>query len=527
MQGNVIMDRTVYKKLTAILVFITLIPIMCSCSFVKKGEVITAATEFGEALQTGKATSILKKTDGLDKEYKKLIKSFLNTDSISSEGQLYITHMLGSLNFIIDGDSVTVDKDTATAVMTFTLTDYEALNGGDYKDIDALCSAIDNGPVKTIEITVEFKEIEKNWYVTNFDDEGFKNILSFYTNPMPAIGRSTLLADAALIAESVVKDEPPLAINLAASGEITGEPVDMPSYLNSLFDVNGDPSDEDKAFRAAVLSTMTYEVDESTLQIDPRNGSVDIKITMADYTTLADKTFKKASDIAPAVQACPTITYTYTCHFIRIGDQWFATDLNSSDFAQFLLYKKFSVSMKNIDGTYQASLDITDKFIAYVASTYQISMPSDLEGRIVINSTLTLKDGKYEVTIDRDAFVANIKTFVETNIDKIIQNMLGTSNSLALDGLAKVAGYKNYEDMRQSIMNDVTSSIETINTSGLESSGTFTLVDDAVTLKSSANDTMPGTIDSYGTITVTSPVNDADAKKLLGSDKITLEYKKV
>ena len=162
MQGNVIMDRTVYKKLTAILVFITLIPIMCSCSFVKKGEVITAATEFGEALQTGKATSILKKTDGLDKEYKKLIKSFLNTDSISSEGQLYITHMLGSLNFIIDGDSVTVDKDTATAVMTFTLTDYEALNGGDYKDIDALCSAIDNGPVKTIEITVEFKEIEKN-----------------------------------------------------------------------------------------------------------------------------------------------------------------------------------------------------------------------------------------------------------------------------------------------------------------------------------------------------------------------------
>ena len=182
--------------------------------------------------------------------------------------------------------------------------------------------------------------------------------------------------------------------------------------------------------------------------------------------------------------------------------------------------------MKSIDGTYKASLDITDKFVAYVASEYNISMPSDLEGRIMINSTLVLKDGKYQVTIDRDAFVANIKTFVETNIDKIIMNMLGTTNSYGLDALAKIAGYKNYADMRQSVLNDVTASLETINTSGLESSGTFTLVDDAVTLKSSANDTMPGTIDSYGTITVTSPVNDADAKKLLGTDKITLAYKK-
>jgi hypothetical protein len=37
---------------------------------------------------------------------------------------------------------------------------------------------------------------------------------------------------------------------------------------------------------------------------------------------------------------------------------------------------------------------------------------------------------------------------------------------------------------------------------------------------------MPGTIDNYGNITVTSPVNDADAKKLLGSDTITMAFKK-
>ena len=131
-----------------------------------------------------------------------------------------------------------------------------------------------------------------------------------------------------------------------------------------------------------------------------------------------------------------------------------------------------------------------------------------------------------EVTVDRDAFVANIKTFVETNIDKIIMYMLGTTNSYGLDALAKIAGYKDYADMRAQVLAQVTANLETVNTSGLESAGTFTLNDNTVTLKS-ATDTMPGTIDNYGNITVTSPVNDADAKKLLGADTVTMEFKKV
>lgn len=518
------MDRSIYKKLTALLVILTLIPVICSCSAAKKKEVLTAATEFGETFKTGNATKILKQTDGLDKDYKKLIKSYLNDDSDSEEVKLYKTHMLGSLTVETDESSITVDKDTASAVMRFTITDHEALNGGDYKDIDALCTAVDNGASKTFEITVEFAKIEKEWYVTNFDNASFTDILSYTYTPMPVIGRGTLLANAASVAESVIKDDPALASNVAMSFDST-DMMDINAYINNLFDVGGNPSDEDKAFRAAVLVTMTYEVDESTLVIDDRNSSVDIRITMADYGEIANKTFKKVEDIAPAVYACSTVTYTYTCHFMRDGAMWYVTDLTSEEFAQFLMYKKFSVSMKSIDGTYKASLDITDKFVAYVASEYNISMPSDLEGRIMINSTLVLKDGKYQVTIDRDAFVANIKTFVETNIDKIIMNMLGTTNSYGLDALAKIAGYKNYADMRQSVLNDVTASLETINTSGLESSGTFTFKDDTVTLKS-ATDTMTGTIDSYGTITVTSPVNDPDAKKLLGSDKITLVYKK-
>ena len=220
------------------------------------------------------------------------------------------------------------------------------------------------------------------------------------------------------------------------------------------------------------------------------------------------------------------MTFSYTCELVRVGADWFVTNLDSDEFASFLSYKKFSISLKSIDGTYKASLDITDKFVSYVSKEFSIKMPSDLEGNIYISETLVLKNGQYEVTIDHDAFKKNIKTFVENNIDKIIMNMLGTTSPLGLDALAKVAGYADYADMRQQILNQVTENIESINTSGLESTGTFTINDNLVTFKS-PTDTFTGTLDNYGDLTVISPVNDPDAKKLMGSDTVTLVFKKV
>ena len=338
------------------------------------------------------------------------------------------------------------------------------------------------------------------------------------------VGKGTLIDTAKLVAKAVVEDEPGVAALYAVSDKDSGSP-DIASYVGQLFDVNGDPTEEEIAFRDAVRSTMVYEIDESTLTIDGKSGSVVIRITMADFGTLAGKQFSKLSDITEAVAACDTVTYSYTCELVRNGPDWFITNLDSPEFTAFLAYKKFSINLKNIDGTYTSTIDITDKFVAYVAKEFSISMPSNLDGRIYITTTLVLKDGKYTVTVDRDAFVANIKTFVETNIDKIIMNMLGTTSTYGLDALAKIAGYKDYADMRAQVLAQVTANLETINTAGLESSGTFTLNDNVVTLKS-ATDTMTGTIDNYGNITVTSPVNDADAKKLLGSDTITMAFKK-
>ena len=509
--------------MTLVLAVMMLIPVICSCSFFKKNAVIKAATEFGDALRFGDTSAILEKTDGLDREFKKSFKELLDVDSYTDEEKLYAAHMMSSIVIGIDGSSVKVDKNTATCDIEFTIADHMALQDGDYKDADALAKAVDSGATRTVKVTTQFELIEKVWYVKNFDDEGFKDLFSFLTQ-MPPIGRGTLIKAAQQVAKSVTSDDASLALSIAASAK-SDNMVDMPAYLTSLFDLNGDPAEEETAFRDAVKETMTCEIDESTLKIDGLKGSIVIRITMADYETLAGKEFKKITEITDAVKSCGTVTYTYNCELVRVGTDWFVTNLDSDEYAAFLGYKKFSIALKSVDGTYKATLDITDKFIAYVADEFGIKMPSGLDGKIYISENLVLKKGQYEVTVDHDAYINNIKVFVENNIDKIIMNMLGTTSSLGLDTLAKLAGYADYADMRQQILDQVMTNIETINTSGLESSGTYTVNDNLITFKSPTN-TFSGTINNYGDLTVTSPINDPDAKKLLGTDTVTLIFMK-
>ena len=91
--------------------------------------------------------------------------------------------------------------------------------------------------------------------------------------------------------------------------------------------------------------------------------------------------------------------------------------------------------------------------------------------------------------------------------------------------MAKIAGYKDYADMKQKILEQVTTSVESINTSSLESSGTYTVSGNSITF-ASPTATMPGTIDNFGNVNVEAPVTDPDAKKLLGSDKVQMLYQK-
>ena len=91
--------------------------------------------------------------------------------------------------------------------------------------------------------------------------------------------------------------------------------------------------------------------------------------------------------------------------------------------------------------------------------------------------------------------------------------------------MAKIAGYKDYADMKQKILEQVYAGIEGIDTSSLESTGTYTVSGNAIAFASSSA-TMPATIDNFGNISVEAPVNDPDAQKLLGANKVQMLYQK-
>ena len=519
------MNRSITRRVLTVFSLAILSALLCSCSFFAKKAIIKTAGEFGEAVCSGKATDIFMFTEGSDRDFRSAFKERVSFNELSEEKSIYASHMMDSLTVVIDENSVEVKKNDATCDMIFSLADYEALMDGDYEDAEAIGDAIDKSDKKEITVTAEFTKVDKEWRVTNFDSDDFQQLYDFL-DYMPPIGRSSLIASAKSVTEAVTSDNADLVLGLLPPAS-TADPVDMNDYLKDLFDVDGKPTDEEKIFREAVLATMICEVDESSLEIGETDGSLVINMTMADYETLAGKEFKEIEAIPAAVKACGTMNMSFKCEFKREGSSWYAVNLDSEDYAAFLKYKDFYISLKPIAGTYQCTLDITDKFTAFVTSEFGISMPSDLEGRIMVTATAVLENGKYEVSVDRDGMVKNIQTFAETNIDKILMNALGTTSPTGLNAMAKLAGYEDYEDMKKGILAMVSDKVSSVNTSDLESKGTYSANDANIKLTSSTGDIYNGTIDNFGVITVTAKVTDPDAKKLLGSDTITLPFKKV
>ena len=514
------MNKNIKSKIAIVLVAAMTLPLFSSCSLFSKKAVRTAAAEFGEVIKTCDASDILKKTTDIGRDYKKSFKHLLDLKNYTEEEASFYKHMISTIEYTVDEKSVKVEKDKAKIGMTFSVADLDALKKADYKDINALTSAVDSASKKDIDVTVDFKKEDKEWYVTNLDDEEFKDLFSFFGN-MPVIGRGTLIETAKKLAEAVVNDDSGVAIYLAGPNA-TPETIQA---VKDYFDVDGKPTDEDKAFRAAVREGMRVEIDESTVLIEGTSGSVHIILKRPNFEVLAGKNFSSIPEITKAVKDCDIINFEYTCRLERSGPDWFVTNLDTVEFGGLLSYKKFKITLNSVDGTYKATKDITDQFIKYISSEYKVGVPSGCEGKINIRSTLVLKNGKYEVKIDRDAFVADIKSFAEKNIDKIITNTLGTTSSVGLDAMAKIAGYKDYADMKQKILEQVSSGIASIETSGLESTGTYTVSGNKITFVSSSA-TMPGTIDNFGNVSVEAPVTDPDAQKLLGANKVQMLYQK-
>ena len=512
------MNRKFAKSTAVLLALAVILPVFCSCSFFAKSKVLEVTTKLVDGIKDRNASDILDCTDGLKRDFKKSFKDTLGKTMYTNEDMAYQSAVFDTLKAEIKSDQIDIQKDEATCPIEFTIADVDTLQGGDYADAAALADAVSKCPVKTIKVNAELKKIDKEWLVTNFDSSNFQEVFSFF-GKMPPIARGAFLATVDKLPQAVIADDPVAVNNLLYS------PNDAMNPVTEVFNMNANPTIEEKAFQAAVRSTMTYKINESTLSIKGNKGTIDIEITMADYETLAGKQFNSIPEIVNAVNSCGTKTLKYTCKMVRTAYVWAIVNIDSEEFAAFLNYKKFSIDIKKVDGKYSSSVDVTDKFTAYVASEFKIKMPSDLDGRIIVNSTLILDNGNYKLTVDRDGLESNIKSFAERNIDKIIMSYLGTTSQTGLDTLSKIAGYKDYADMKKKILEEISRKIQSVDISSMNSSGRYTVNDNQIALNSGV-DVLPGTIDNYGVITVTVPIKDPDAKMFLGTDTMTLPFSK-
>ena len=185
---------------------------------------------------------------------------------------------------------------------------------------------------------------------------------------MPTIGRGTLIQTAEKLAKAIIEDDADTVVYLIGPNITT----EQSSCIASLFDRDGNPSDEEKAFRDAVLGTMTYKIDEVNLSIDGVSGYITIEISMADYETLAGKTFQSIQEITDAVNACGTKSYSYKCNFIRHTFDWDLLNVDSDEFAAIMNYKRFSISLEEPDVTYNSTTDETAEFLDYVSKEFGV-----------------------------------------------------------------------------------------------------------------------------------------------------------
>ena len=170
----------------------TLSCVSCALFGPNKKEIIEAADTFAGTLLKQDAGKIIKlTTEDEDSEAAEALEMIFDDSLYSDDQKKFIDAVSDTITYEVDEESVEVDKEEASADVTFTMVDYEKALDGEFEDIDAVLDAIkDCEDTKDVEVTIEFEKDDDEWLVSNIDDDKFGDIFEFYIyelNIMPAV----------------------------------------------------------------------------------------------------------------------------------------------------------------------------------------------------------------------------------------------------------------------------------------------------------------------------------------------------
>ncbi len=164
----------------------------CALFGPNKKEIVEAADTFAGTLLKQDAGKIIKlTTEDEDSEAAEALEMIFDDSLYSDDQKKFIDAVSDTITYEVDEESVEVDKEEASADVTFTMVDYEKALDGDFEDIDAVLDALEDcEDTKDVEVTIEFEKDDDEWLVSNIDDDKFGDIFEFYIyelNIMPAV----------------------------------------------------------------------------------------------------------------------------------------------------------------------------------------------------------------------------------------------------------------------------------------------------------------------------------------------------
>ena len=519
-ERNTMKDLT--YRITAVAVAAAVLGSLASCSIFERKAVAEAADELGKAIVDGSAEDITSLSSKKHKSFAEDLNNLITGEGYPDEQNMYADAVRLTMDYTVDESTIVVDGDDATCDIIITMADYNALAESEYDTIDDLVEAVGKSDTTDITFTAEFAKKDDGWRVSNLNSDEFLKIFE-YRSAEFVIGRASLIDTAEELAGYI---ESGSSSDLFLIDGGTADEDTLKFLLAE--DITGDEAD----FADSMRSTFTVTADADSSQVDGLSGTCDIIIEMADYEAISENNYDSIGDLLAAVVTSDKIQYKFTAEFTRTGDTWQVTNLGSQEFEDIFKYRYLVLSISDFSGTYAALVDVTDEFNAKIEESVGNGTTNGMTGSIIAQVDLVMdKDGTYYFGIDRDTFAATLYDYADTNIDKLVTNMLGVSSTDQIELLVKIAGYKDYADMRSQLLDQVTDMLDGLSTSGLDREGKYTVSNGEIIFcgndDTKTSDDITATVDSYGNITLTAPITDPDAVMLFGSDEITLTFEPV
>ena len=210
--------------------------------------------------------------------------------------------------------------------------------------------------------------------------------------------------------------------------------------LEMLFDESFYSDDQNK-FIDAVSDTITYEVDEESVEVSKEEASVDVKFSMVDYEKALEVDVADIDEVLDLLDDCEDIKEVeITLEFEKDDDEWLLSNIDDEEFGELFDYYIYELNL-----TPAVAVDYTDiwpgtsgiisevyfidDITAYESSlTYDVyyngSLLASDQPAVVYDTTVIwcdyateLEVGEYEIVVYLNgAEITSMSTTVEENV---------------------------------------------------------------------------------------------------------------